>query len=62
MLAEIELPVVQRFGGDVIGLYRPDVVFGIRNENWKPWTTFDGTPVMVPGGFQPQTRNPTAAW
>ena len=38
----------------MIGLYRPDVAFGIRNENWKPWTTFDGTPVLVPGGFQPQ--------
>lgn len=53
MLAEVELPVLQRFGGDVVGLYRPDVTFGIRNENWRPWTLFDGTPVEVPGGFQP---------
>ncbi len=45
---------MQRFGGDVVGLYRPDVVFGIVNDNWTPWTTFDGTPVLVPGGFQPQ--------
>ena len=22
--------------------------------NWKPWTTFDGTPVLVPGGFNTQ--------
>ena len=54
MLAEMESEVIERFGGDVIGLYRPDVAFGIRNENWKPWTTFDGTPVMVPGAFHPQ--------
>ncbi len=53
MLAEIEQPVIERLGGDVIGLYRPDVAFGIRNEHWKPWTTFDGTPVMVPGEFHP---------
>ena len=43
MLAEVELPVIERFGGDVIGLYRPDVAFGIINEDWRPWTMFDGT-------------------
>ncbi len=53
MLAEIERPVMERFGADVIGLQRPVVAFGIRNENWKPWQLFDGTPVEVPGGFQP---------
>jgi len=53
MLAEIERPVMERFGADVIGLQRPVVAFGIRNENWKPWRLFDGTPVEVPGGFQP---------
>ncbi|MCX7670407.1 MAG: methyltransferase, partial [Anaerolineae bacterium] len=53
MLAEIERPVMERFGADVIGLQRPAVAFGIRNENWKPWQLFDGTPVEVPGGFQP---------
>jgi len=53
MLAEIERPVMERFGADVIGLHRPAVAFGIRNENWKPWRLFDGTPVEVPGGFQP---------
>ena len=55
MLAEVERPVMERFGADVVGLYRPDVAFGIRNENWKPWTLFDGTPVEVPGGFHPVT-------
>jgi uroporphyrinogen decarboxylase len=54
MLAEVELPVIERFGGDVIGLYRPDVAFGIINEHWRPWTMFDGTRVEVPAGFQPQ--------
>jgi uroporphyrinogen decarboxylase len=53
MLAEIEGPVLERFGADCIGLNRPAVAFGIRNEHWKPWRLFDGTPVEVPGGFQP---------
>ncbi len=53
MIAEIERPVLERFGADVVGLNRPAVAFGIRNENWKPWRLFDGTPVEVPGGFNP---------
>jgi len=53
MLAEVEQPILDRFGVDVVGLYRPAVVFGIRNEQWRPWRLFDGTPVEVPGAFQP---------
>ena len=53
MLAEIERPVMERFGADCVGLQRPAVAFGIRNEGWKPWTMFDGTPVEVPAGFNP---------
>lgn len=53
MLAEVERPIRERFGADVIGLYRPSAAFGIRSENWKPWQLFDGTPVEMPGGFQP---------
>ena len=56
MLAEIERSILERFGADVIGLNRPEVAFGIRNENFRPWTLFDGTPVEVPGGFQPETE------
>ena len=57
MLAEIERPALERFGADVIGLNRPAVAFNIRNEDWKPWRTFDGTPVEVPGGFNPETAD-----
>ena len=56
MLAEVEQDVADRFGADCVGLYRPDVAFGIRNEDWKPWALFDGTPVEVPGGFHPETE------
>ena len=56
MLAEIETPVMERFGADVVNLNRPAVIFGIRNEGWRPWRLFDGTPVEVPGGFNPVTE------
>ncbi len=56
MLAEVERPIMERFGADVVGLNRPEIAFGIRNENWKPWQLFDGTPVEVPGGFDPVTE------
>lgn len=58
MLAEVERPVRERFGADCIGLNRPAVAFGIRNERWKPWQLFDGTPVEVPGDFNPE-REPS---
>jgi uroporphyrinogen decarboxylase len=56
MLADVERPIMERFGADVVGLYRPDVAFGIQNTEWNPWQLFDGTPVEVPAGFQPQTE------
>ena len=56
MLAEIEQPLLDRFGADVVGLNRPVVAFGIRNEDFRPWQLPDGTPVEVPGSFRPETE------
>jgi uroporphyrinogen decarboxylase len=55
MLAEVEQPVRERLGVDVVRVLRPETNPGIgyRMENWKPWTLFDGTPVEVPGDFNP---------
>ncbi len=55
MAAEVEQPVRDRLGVDVVRVLRPDTNPGIgyRRENWKPWTLFDGTPVEVPGEFNP---------
>lgn len=54
-LAEVERPLLDRFGVDVAGVFRPETNPGlvIRRENWKPWRLFDGTPVEVPGNFNP---------
>ncbi len=55
MLAEVEEPVRRRLGVDTFGIQLPTTVFGFRNQNWKPWTLFDGTRVLVPGGFECST-------
>ena len=34
-----------------MGLSLPHTFFGYDAKDWKPWTLFDGTPVLVPGGF-----------
>jgi len=51
MLAEVELEVIEKLGVDTIGLWLPTNAFGFKNENWKPWNLFDGTPVLVPEKF-----------
>ena len=55
-LADVEGPILERLGVDAIGVFRPETNpgLGIRKENWKPWRLFDGTPVEVPGGFNPR--------
>lgn len=51
MLGEIEPDLMAALGVDVVGLGGRTTMFGFENENWRPWTTFDGTPVLVPEGF-----------
>ncbi len=51
MLGEIAPDLMDALGIDVIGLGGTDTLFGFANENWKPWTTFEGTPVLVPECF-----------
>jgi len=54
-LAEVEQTILERFGVDAVGVFRPETNpgLGIRRENWKPWRLFDGTPVEIPGDFNP---------
>jgi hypothetical protein len=51
MLGEIQPDLMEALGIDVVGLGKPATLFGFKNEGWKPWTTFGGTPVLVPKGF-----------
>ena len=51
MLGEIAPDLLDALGVDVVELGGPKTTFGFENDNWKPWTIFDGTPVLVPDGF-----------
>ena len=59
MLGEIAPDLQDALGVDVVGLGSAKTMFGFENENWKPWTTFDGTPVLVPEASTPRP-SPTA--
>ena len=51
MLGEIGPDLRDALGLDVVSLGGTTTFFGFKNEGWKPWTTFDGTPVLVPERF-----------
>jgi hypothetical protein len=51
LLGEVAPDLQDALGVDVVSLSAPMTRFGFRNEGWKTWTTFAGTPVLVPGGF-----------
>lgn len=51
MLGEIDGELREALGLDLVGVHGPGTMFGFKNEGWKPFTMFDGTPVLVPGGF-----------
>ena len=59
MLGEVTPNLLDCLGIDAIRVGLPTNVYGFRNEDWKPWTTFDGTPVLVPGKFPTE---PEAKW
>ena len=58
MLGEIKLDLIQQLGVDVIPMGGRKNMFGFENSNWKPWTFFDGTPILVPEAFNtiPETN------
>jgi hypothetical protein len=51
MLGEIAPDLQDALGVDVVGLGGRKTMFGFEISGWKPWTIFDGTPVLVPDGF-----------
>ena len=51
MLGEIKPDLMDALGVDVVGLSSPKSMFGFPLDGWKPWIFFDGTPLLVPDGF-----------
>jgi hypothetical protein len=56
MLGEVNLDLIGAMGIDTVRLAGTSTMFGYRAEDWKPWTTFDGTPVLVPGAFNTEVE------
>jgi hypothetical protein len=52
MLGEVTEDVRKWSGTDVVGLFNRNAAYGYKMEGWKPWTLDDGTPVLMPGGFE----------
>jgi hypothetical protein len=51
MLGEIGNDLREKMHIDCVGLFGLKNLFGFENKDWKPWTMFDGTPVLIPGLF-----------
>lgn len=51
MLGEIEQDLLDAMGVDVIGIAPPANMLGHAQKNWKPFRTFWGQEVLVPGEF-----------
>jgi len=51
MLGEVDGRLRSALELDVVNLPTPRNMFGYKNTDWKPWRTFDGTDVLVPGKF-----------
>ncbi|HXX63350.1 MAG TPA: uroporphyrinogen decarboxylase family protein [Bacteroidota bacterium] len=51
MLGEIATDLMDAVGIDVACLWGRKTMFGFENSGWKEWRLFDGTPVLVPHGF-----------
>ena len=51
MLGEVAADLRDMLGIDTVNLLGPKCHFGFANTDWKPWRTFGGTDVLVPGEF-----------
>jgi len=51
MLGEIKPDLINALGVDTVTVMGPRATFGFPMAGWKPWSLHDGTPVLVPEGF-----------
>ncbi|MBK9138038.1 MAG: methyltransferase [Verrucomicrobia bacterium] len=61
MLGEIDDRLREALGIDVIGALGRRSIFGTEAKDWKPFTTFDGTPCLLPGQMN-LTPAPDGGW
>ncbi len=61
MLGEVTPDLVERLGVDVLPVEPEIIAFNLRNRDFKRWTLFDGTPVLMPGDFDVEVT-PDGDW
>ncbi|MHC4538478.1 MAG: uroporphyrinogen decarboxylase family protein [Planctomycetota bacterium] len=57
MLGEVAADLRDLLGIDTVNLPGPKNHFGFADMDWKPWKTFDGTNVLVPGKFNTEPES-----
>jgi len=57
VLGEVGADMRKALGIDAVGVVKDRNLFGFENSDWKPWTLFDGTPVLVPGKFNTEPND-----
>lgn len=53
LIAEPDAAILARFGSDTLAVPLPIPGLDLEDPQWKPWTLPDGSPGMVPAGFDP---------
>jgi uroporphyrinogen-III decarboxylase len=61
MLGEVEMDIIDALGVDVMSITSLGGFFDIKRNAYKPFKLFDGTAVLVPGGFNVET-SPAGEW
>lgn len=57
MLGQLQPDLLDALDIDTVELAGTGTFFGFKRTNWKTWTTFDGTPVLVPGDFNTEPND-----
>lgn len=61
MLGEVAPDLAEKLGLDVLPVQPEIISFDLRNRDFKPWTLFDATQVLVPGDFNVEVT-PEGDW
>ncbi|MFI3312280.1 MAG: uroporphyrinogen decarboxylase family protein [Eubacteriales bacterium] len=56
MLGQVDEDLQKAVHSDIVGLYNEGTMMGYKNADWKPFTMDDGTPTLMGGGFNYETK------